>query len=492
MHNALDWLAATAPRARLVADSRRIKPGDVFVAQPGHRSDGRAFIDVALASGAQAVLFEAQGAELRSLNVPTFGVDDLASIAGPLASKHYGDPSGSMLVFAVTGTNGKTTCASWLAQALAKLDRRCALVGTLGAGFADALDSTGLTTPDVWRLHETLRDLREQGADALAIEASSIGLDQGRLDGVHIDVAMFTNLTRDHLDYHGSMAEYEAAKAVLFDWPGLRAAIVNADDEAAPRLAARAQSRGVRTLFYSIRGARDAELSASAITSEPAGMRFNVECTGAAPVEARLASLGDHNVANWLACATALVGSGFTPTQAFAAMNGVRAAEGRLEPISEGEGPLVVVDYAHTPDALDHALAALRPVTQLRGGQLVALFGCGGDRDHGKRPLMAAAAARHADVVALTSDNPRREDPRTILDEIRAGLPSDARYWIEADRRTAIRRAIAQADVRDVVLVAGKGHERTQDIGGDVRPFYDPDEVRAAQRERRAKSEVRV
>ncbi|HEU4622896.1 MAG TPA: UDP-N-acetylmuramoyl-L-alanyl-D-glutamate--2,6-diaminopimelate ligase [Burkholderiaceae bacterium] len=485
---ALHWLRGVAPHARLVADSRRVRSGDVFVAVPGGRADGRAFIDTALASGAIAVMHEAQGAELRAPGAPALAVDGLTRIAGSLARAHYGAPDASMLTIGVTGTNGKTTCTSWLAHALNRLGQRCATIGTLGAGFPGALDSTGLTTPDIWRLHEAVRDLHAQGAQALAIEVSSIGLDQGRLDGLHFDVVVFTNLTRDHLDYHGTMAEYEAAKARLFDRREARAAVVVLDDAAGPRMAARARGNGIRTMGVTLSDVADASavehlIRAYDVRTLRDGTAFAVRLDDGAVFNVELGVLGRYNVINWLACLGALIGAGIDAQAAVDALRDVAPAEGRLQcvqPAQAGAAPLVVVDYAHTPDALENALEALRPVARVRGGRLIAICGCGGNRDKGKRPLMAAAAAKLADVVVLTSDNPRNEDPAAILNDMRAGLPAHAVHRVELDRREAIRSTITQADARDVILLAGKGHERTQDIAGVQHPFYDPDEARDA------------
>ena len=491
IHELLTWVRGVAPQGQLVADSRRVHAGDVFLAFPGDENDGRRYIADALKRGAAGVIFESEGfTGTFDAPVPHRAVMGLKPLVGPLASAFYGHPSDALTSIAVTGTNGKTTCAYWSALGMQALGFRAALVGTLGAGFVDALESTGYTTPDAVLLQQRLAQLRADGADALAIEASSIGLDERRLLGMRFDVAVFTNLTRDHLDWHGSMEAYEASKAALFDWPGLHGVVINVDDAAGQRYWQRVQQRPdiarLRCIAYSIAGAFGANLRAENIAPQAAGTRFEV-VHGSERHQVTIGVIGDYNVANWLACLGALLAlppcAGAAPlslSAAIDALRDVRAADGRVQLIGGQDAPLVVVDYAHTPDALDKILRALRPVAQARGGRLISVFGCGGDRDRGKRPQMAQLSAALADLSVLTSDNPRTEDPQAILADMRAGLPAEAPHWADADRRAAIQRAIGEAAVADVVLIAGKGHERTQEIAGVRHPFYDPDEARIA------------
>lgn len=491
IHELLTWVRGVAPHGQLVADSRRVRPGDVFLAYPGDENDGRRYIGDALARGAVGIIFESEGFE-GTLDAPVAhrAVLGLKPLVGPLASAFYGHPSDALTSIAVTGTNGKTTCAYWSALGMQALGYRAALIGTLGAGFVDALESTGYTTPDAVLLQQRLAQLHAAGADALAIEASSIGLDERRLLGMRFDVAVFTNLTRDHLDWHGSMEAYEASKAALFDWPGLHGVVINVDDAAGQRYWQRVQQRPdiakLRCVAYSIAGAFGANLRAENIAPQAAGTRFDV-VQGSERHAVAIGVIGDYNVANWLACLGALLAlpprggaAPLTLSAAIDALRDVRAAEGRVQLIGGQDAPLVVVDYAHTPDALEKILRALRPVAQARGGRLISVFGCGGDRDRGKRPQMAQLSATLADLSVLTSDNPRTEDPQTILADMRAGLPVGAPHWDDADRRAAIQRAIGEAAAADVVLIAGKGHERTQEIAGVRHPFYDPDEARVA------------
>ncbi|NJD23979.1 MAG: UDP-N-acetylmuramoyl-L-alanyl-D-glutamate--2,6-diaminopimelate ligase [Betaproteobacteria bacterium] len=467
----LDRLAARGLAPTGVADdSRQVLPGDLFLAYPGDLADGRRHIADAIARGAVAVLWEPGGefAWNPAWTAPGFPADGLRALAGPLAHAVCGAPSQRLSLIAVTGTNGKTTVTQFIAQALAP---RCAVVGTLGAGFPGQLAETGFTTPEATRLMRLLADFAADGATGCALEASSIGIEEGRLNGAQVDVAVLTNFTRDHLDYHGSMEAYAAAKERLFAWPGLRAAIVNLDDPFGVRMA------GVTTapvvLGYGIdRG----EIRAEGLAVTPAGQRFElVTPAGRAHVDTGL--LGRYNVSNLLAVATVLHDAGLDAGTVARRLSGLTPPPGRLE-CAGGEGePLVVVDYAHTPDALASVLGALRPVADARGGALTVVFGCGGDRDPGKRPQMGEAAARLADRVLVTSDNPRSEDPAAIVAAVAAGAPGCA---TEVDRAAAIRRAIGEAAAADVVLLAGKGHEAYQETGGVRVPFSDLAQARAA------------
>ncbi|HMM55462.1 MAG TPA: UDP-N-acetylmuramoyl-L-alanyl-D-glutamate--2,6-diaminopimelate ligase [Candidatus Desulfobacillus sp.] len=467
----------------LAADSRALRPGDIFLAWPGARSDGRRHIADAVARGAAAVLRErvtADGAEgaakAPAAGVPQLEVDGLQALSGWLAHLVYGRPSERLWMVGVTGTNGKTSVSQWVARAFELLGRRCALIGTLGCGFPGALEESLNTTPEAIAVHRLLAAYLAQGAQAAAMEVSSIGLDQGRVNGVHFDVAVFTNLTRDHLEYHGSMEVYGAAKEKLFRATGLRAGVVNLDDALGRRIARDLADGNVATSGYSVRGAPGASLLAEGLAATPRGLRFTaVTPQGRAEIASPL--LGEFNAANLLAVLGALMASGVALEEAAAALRQLEPAPGRMQALGGEGAPLAVIDYAHTPDALAQALAALRGTAAARGGRLVCVFGCGGNRDAGKRPLMGAAAARGADAVILTSDNPRDEEPRTILAGIAAGAP-DAR--VIEDRGEAIRAALAQAGERDVVLIAGKGHESYQEIADRRLPFSDAECAAAA------------
>lgn len=459
---------------RLRSDSRRCAPGAVFLAYPGEKADGRAHIADALARGAAAVLWEEEGfawrEEWRAPNAPVRG---LKQRAGELAHEFYGRPSQELWVCGITGTNGKTSCSQWIAAALGQRGVRTGVIGTLGSGFPGALAPLDNTTPDAPQVHEALRAMRRQGAAAVAMEVSSHGLVQGRVNAVAFDCALFTNLSHDHLDYHGSMEAYAEAKARLFDTPALQTAVLNLDDVAGVRLAQRLAGRGVRTIGYSLApltsSAADAHVSATTI----AGGEVQIASSwGAATV--KLEPLGRFSVANALGVLGCLVAHGVPFPEAAALLAGLPPVPGRMQRV--GDAPLVVIDYAHTPDALEKVLHALRPVARARGGSLVAVFGAGGDRDPAKRPLMGAAA-RLADRVLLTSDNPRGEDPLAIIAAIQQGAGA---CEVEPDRRRAIENAISAASPRDVVLVAGKGHERYQEAGGRREPFSDEAAAREA------------
>lgn len=459
-------------------DSRQVLPGDVFLAYPGDLSDGRQHIADALARGAVAVLWQpgqnfdfGQNFPLTAANM---AVDALRALAGPLAHLVYGHPSEGLSLIAITGTNGKTTISQCLARVYPK---PCAIIGTLGAGFPEALVETGFTTPEATTLMRYLARFRAEDAAACALEASSIGIEEGRMNGARVDVAIFTNLTRDHLDYHGSMEAYAAAKEKLFRWPRLRTAIVNMDDEFGLYLAR--ETTAMRVLGYAIGEQRrdfPALVRAENLVDTPFGQRFSLVLpNGRATLDTDM--VGRYNVANLLAVAAVLHDAGMPAADVGRRLSALSAPPGRMERVGGNSEPLVVVDYAHTPDALDNALAALRPVASGRGGKLHVVFGCGGDRDSGKRPQMGGVAERLADQVLVTSDNPRREDPQAIIADIVAGMSAAE---VEVDRAAAIRRAILAADAADVILLAGKGHETYQEINGVRQPFSDIEQARAA------------
>ena len=528
---------------RLTADSRRVQPGDVFVAFPGAQADGRDFIAQAVAKGAAAVIAEAGRPVSRvgAGDAPLVEVEGLSVLSGELAHLVYGRPSEQLWLAGVTGTNGKTSVSQWIAQALNLMQHlppgrpkantvfpaesrsdehqsplssgrrrgfaehgsappqpagcakpavgpgpgerfhKCAVIGTLGNGFLDALDESPNTTPDAITLHAALAGFLARGAQACAMEVSSIGLDQGRINGAAIDVAVFTNLTRDHLEYHGTMEAYAAAKEKLFLVPGLTAAVLNLDDPMGIALAAKLKGR-VHTFGYALDaggpGLADETLCAENLRMDAAGIEFDLRGVRfAAPV------VGRFNAANLLAVIGALLARQERLEDIAAALRSLRPPPGRMQAIGGADQPLVVVDYAHTPDALDKALGVLRETAAVRGGQLVCVFGCGGDRDPGKRPQMGNIAARLADRVLVTSDNPRGEDPLTIIAGIVAGMPPPRR--IEPDRAQAIAAAVLEADARDVILLAGKGHEAYQEIAGVRHPFSDLDAAKSALAERR-------
>jgi UDP-N-acetylmuramyl-tripeptide synthetase len=462
------------PLADLTTDSRHVKVGSVFLAYPGSRLDGRDHIGEAVARGAAAVIFERRGFRWDARwDVPHLAVEGLRERASEIAGRVHGDPSRALWMVGVTGTNGKTSVSQWVAQALDALGRRAAVIGTLGNGLVGERAEARNTTPDAVVLQRELADYLRRGARAVAMEVSSHGLDQGRTAGVKFDVAVFTNLTRDHLDYHGTMQAYAEAKFRLFASRGLRHAVINEDDECGRAFAARLRGTSVAVTGYGLtRGA----LRAGPVSQDGAGLRFRVtspwgEGEVAAPV------LGEFNAANLLAVIGALVAGGVELPRALAAVSALRPVPGRLERVRADRGPLVVVDYAHTPDAIEKALAALRPAVAA-GGRLLCVFGCGGERDPGKRPLMGEAAARLADHVIVTSDNPRGEDPQAIVDQVLAGAGPGAEAVI--DRQVAIFTAVNQARAGDVVLVAGKGHETTQEIAGVRHPFSDREIALAA------------
>ncbi|MBI4193893.1 MAG: UDP-N-acetylmuramoyl-L-alanyl-D-glutamate--2,6-diaminopimelate ligase [Betaproteobacteria bacterium] len=494
-----------------MTDSRQIRRGDTFVAYPGATSDGRDFIPQALGNGAAGVLWESRGfAWNPAWNVPNLGVPDLRRRAGEIASHIYGQPSARLWVVGVTGTNGKTSCSQWIAQSLGRTGRKCAVIGTLGSGFPGALEATGNTTPDAVWLQASLMSFLRCGARAACMEVSSHGLEQHRLSGVKFDVALFTNISRDHLDYHGTMRRYRAAKARLFGWPSLKYAVLNLDDGFGVELASRAG--GARVVGYGFARDRIPRRNADRMLSvqgrnlrvHTGGISFDVTTPwGAASLSSRL--IGGFNAANLLGSLATLLASDVSLEESIRALQRVKAVPGRTERYGGGSRPLVIIDYAHTPDALEKILIALRellPASRLEGPssrvqtkrslrsnsepgtrnpELICVFGCGGERDRGKRPLMGSIAAALADHVVITSDNPRSEDPQAIIRDIARGVRG-AHATIEPDRSRAIRLAIGMAHRGDVVLVAGKGHERYQEVRGVRYPFSDATAVTAALR----------
>lgn len=467
-HPVLQQMAARGLHpARLISDSRQVCPGDAFVAYRGESTDGRNFIPQALQKGAAAVLWEPEGFNWdETMTIPNFSVRGLRDQVGEIASAFYGEPAQHLWVVGITGTNGKTSCSHWLARAYQHLGKKSAIIGTLGNGFAHALQESANTTPDPIVLQGLLADYVRQGASSVAMEVSSHGLAQGRVSGMKFDIAVFTNLSRDHLDYHGDMAAYAAAKRKLFEWPQLRGAIINIDDEFGAEIANFTRANGIRTLTY---GFGQADIQASQLRLDETGLRMQVQ-TPAGKAELHAALMGRFNAMNLLAVLGAMLASDVALDDAVKALSHTVPVAGRMQKLGGGDLPVVIVDYAHTPDALEKVLGDLRAQTR---GRLICVFGCGGNRDKGKRPLMAHAASRLADITWITSDNPRHETPETIIHDIVAGMQEGSTYSIETDRAAAIRKAIHAAQPGDIVLLAGKGHEHTQQIGDTKLPFSD-------------------
>ena len=497
--DAARWLGQRGA-GRLHTDSRQVQRGDAFLAWPGARHDGRRHAAQVLAQGAAACLLEAKGLQVQAdaATEAMASYPQLKQASGLIAAAYYAHPSHHLDVVAITGTNGKTSSAWWLAQALTHLGRRCAVVGTLGMGEVqtDALGqpsvkgpSTGLTTPDAVVFQGALRDFVQAGVKACAVEASSIGLMEHRLEGTRVRVALFTNFSQDHLDYHGSMAAYWQAKLRLFDAAGPQAAAVNLDDPKGLALVEHLLTQALmpadRLWTFGMSAsarlqARDIQLvTPGAGSATSTGLCFEV----AEGFEShRLATpfVGRYNVSNLLGVIASMRALGIALADAVAACQGLLAVPGRMQTVAVQGHPLVVVDYAHTPDALRQALLALQPLAQARGGQLHCIIGCGGDRDASKRPLMAAAAQAHAQQVVLTSDNPRSEDPLHILQQMQAGLAPGSAVQTIVERAQAIAHSVMQAAASDIVLIAGKGHEDYQEVAGVRQPFSDLQQAQLA------------
>lgn len=458
----------------LTLDSRKVRPGDLFLAVPGSQQDGRVHIADAIARGAAAVAFEAEGAApMRAESAVLVPVRGLGGQLSAIAGRFYGEPSRALHLIGITGTNGKTSVSQLLAQALDLLGERCGIVGTLGNGFHGTLEQGRHTTPDPVGVQATLAGLKQAGARAVAMEVSSHGLDQGRVAALEFDVAVFTNLSRDHLDYHGSMQAYAAAKASLFAWPNLRCRVINLDDAFGRELAGAVHES--RLIGYSLED-DGAYLHCREARFDDHGVQARLVTPRGEGV-LRSSLLGRFNLSNLLAVVGALLGMDYALDEILRVLPRLQGPAGRVQRLGGGERPLLVVDYAHTPDALEKVLQAMRPHVR---GRLVCLFGCGGDRDRGKRPLMAAAAERLADAVWVTDDNPRTEDPARIIDDIRAGFAAPDAVTFVHGRGEAIARLVAQAATEDVLVLAGKGHEDYQEIMGVRQPFSDLDEAQKA------------
>lgn len=450
-------------------DSRAVRPGWLFLAVPGIAHDGRAYIGDAVARAAAVVLCQPP-APAGDYAVPVIEVPRLGDRRGEIASRFFGDPSRAMLVIAVTGTNGKTSCSQFVASALQSAGRHCAVIGTLGFGLPGSLREAGLTTPDAIGLQRRLAALRAMACDSVCLEASSHGLAQGRLGGTAIDVALFTNITRDHLDYHKTFDEYKRAKAALFTWPGLQSAVINLDDAFAGDLI-RAVAADVTLLTYSTVNA-SADIHAESIVYRLDGFDMRVATPwGSGMVSSGL--LGDFNASNLLAVIGVLGLLKIDIEEVLRLVGRLANVPGRMDVRRKSGKPLVVIDYAHTPDALEKALSALRQHVE---GRLWCVVGCGGDRDKGKRPLMGRIASTLADGAIITDDNPRSEPSAEIIRQITAGA-DNAHIQVEPSRAAAIALAIGQASATDIVLIAGKGHEDYQEVNGTRLPFSDFAEV---------------
>ena len=478
-------------------DSRAASPGALFLACRGHGCHGAQFAGEALARGARAVLYEPATGALELVEASLSGlprerrsgpagvfvapVVQLSRHVGAIADRFFGQPSQALRVAGITGTNGKTTCAWLLAQALSRCNRPAAYMGTIGYGFPDALADTEHTTSDAVTVHRRFAAMRAQGAEAVGMEVSSHALDQDRVGGVRFHTAAFTNLTRDHLDYHGTMAAYADAKARLFAWPGLAVRVINVDDEFGARLAG--QLSAAQLVITTRASAPPAVppnarvVRAERVEAAVSGLALDIESSwGAAKLDMPL--IGEFNADNSLTVLAVLLAWGVPLADAAAALASCRAAPGRMEAFGgRGGAPLVIVDYAHTPDALAKALRAARRHCRAR---LRVVFGCGGDRDPGKRPIMGRTAAELADESVVTDDNPRSEPPERIVRDILAGIPRGATVRVEHDRALAIRGALEHSGPEDVVLIAGKGHEEYQICGSERRPFSDQSVARAA------------
>lgn len=443
-------------------DSRTLVTGGLFIATPGVRGDGRDHIPDAIERGAIAVLVEAGGYTESAVKVPVILMKQLNENLGELANRFFDSPSHRLTVIGVTGTNGKTSCTQLLSRLLDSGETRCAVIGTLGNGFPDALDPASHTTPDVISLHGLLAEFVRNGATHVCIEVSSHALEQNRVDGVRFDVAVFTNLSRDHLDYHGNMENYGLAKARLFRQPGLSTAVINIDDAFGRELADDLVT--CKVIRY---GLNEGDVQACDVTTRPQGLAMTlVTDEGEIQVETRL--YGRFNAYNLLAVSAVLVLEGWTLDRLAGAIAQLLPVVGRMERFSGGRLPVVVVDYAHTPDALEQALASLREHTV---GRLWCVFGCGGDRDTGKRPLMGEVAERLADEVVLTDDNPRTEDAMHIIRDIESGMKHKTR--VIQPRERAVRETLSLAASDDLVLIAGKGHEDYQEIGRERLHYSD-------------------
>ncbi len=461
-------------------DSRRVEAGGLFLSLSVDSSQRLSYLEHAISLGATVVLYEqhhdltsSEIALLAKQNIAAYAIKDLAEKAGEIAARFYGHPSMALTIIAVTGTNGKTSVSQFIAQSLELLELPCGIIGTLGVGRLNSLSNTGMTTPDPVTLQGILAGFCQQNINYAVIEASSHALDQGRLNNVMIDVAVLTNLTRDHLDYHKTMANYAAAKARLFNFPSVKTAIINSADSFGQTLITTLSAMaGITVCSYNSQDV-DANLYVKNSQTTQQGLQFDVGSDfGSAAIKSTL--LGHFNIDNLLATMGSLLAIGISFDKVSHAIEHCHSVDGRMQ--SYGEQPQLVVDFAHTPDALTQALQSLR-VHLPAEGQLWCVFGCGGDRDMGKRAEMGGSAEHYADKVVLTDDNPRSEDPALIISNILSGITTPENIYIEHDRKLAIAYAISHAKPDDIVLVAGKGHEQYQEILGVKHPFSDADVV---------------
>lgn len=479
-------------------DSNKLRAGDLFLACAGSRSHGLLHAEQAVKKGAAAIVYElsdqlpvraelvAALARLQGLSIPVIEVHELHNKLGLIAERFYGNPSHAFNMVGITGTNGKTSCSHFLAQILTTSKVPCGVIGTLGNGIFGKLVASTHTTPDAITLHSLFADMRDAGVEYVSMEVSSHGLEQGRVSGVQFQTAVFTNLTRDHLDYHGDMQAYAQSKRSLFEQPGLQYAVINADDEFGRELLAGLPD-DVQSVAYSLSDASNAEsaelrdsvmhlgcVQASDLHFSRDGMRMQVTTPwGDGGLSCKL--IGRFNASNILAVLVTVLLSGMRLQDALESIRDLQSVPGRMQLLEKVTGfPLTVIDYAHTPDALQHVLEALRTHCK---GQLWCVFGCGGDRDRGKRPLMGAIVEKHADQIILTDDNPRTENSADIIEDIRNGLQDPDKAYVEPDRRLAIIYALKNARPDDVVLIAGKGHEDYQITGKQRLPFSDAEVV---------------
>lgn len=473
------WIRDTLPQCEISGlqnDSRQIQRGDLFIAYPGALTDGRIYIDRACSDGAAAVIYDPQDGFKplqSSLPVPCIAMEGLAEKLSFIASRFYDNPGEKLLLTGVTGTNGKTTIAYQLAQAHALLAEKAAYIGTLGEGSVDALRALNNTTPDALCLQKLLFNYKRHQVKQVCMEVSSHALSQHRTAAIPFTQAIFTNLSHEHLDYHHSMEEYASAKARLFSTKGLQWAIVNKDDGYADRMLASAV-KSAQLLTYGMQENSDVRASRWHVDIKGGEMDVSSPWGNHA---LRIKTLGHFNIYNALAVFSSLLASGYPANEAASLMPKLKAAPGRMEVVATE--PLIIVDYAHTPDALENVLLTLNP---LKKGRLWLVFGCGGDRDKTKRPLMGKIASQHADRIIITSDNPRHENPAAIMDEVAEGLTSAIHVDKEADRAKAIQQAINRADKDDIIVIAGKGHETYQQIAAVKHPFSDQEVVRACLR----------
>jgi len=465
----------------LSLDSRRVKNNSLFIAIKGETVNGIEFINNAIEQGAAAVLWEADVAAdaikinwrktSSNIEVPIIAIENLSQLVGQFADQFFDSPSDKVSVCGITGTNGKTSCADFIAQ-MVSIDEPCGVMGTLGSGLYPELKETGFTTPDAITCHQWLADIESKKAKFAVMEVSSHALIQGRINAIHFKTAVFTNLSRDHLDYHGDMESYAKAKSILFKSTGLENAIINVDDEAGRNIEDNLESK-VHCIRYGLDKTFKPDVYGFDVELDQNGLSMKVSTPWG---EGQLNSpvIGDFNASNLLAVLSVMLLQGIEFKQALKRLTKIKSVAGRMQRFGGNNNPLVIVDFAHTPDALEQALTSLRQHTK---NDLWCVFGCGGDRDRGKRPLMGKVAENKADYIILTNDNPRSEAASDILEDIKSGIKSITNVTVEQDRHAAIHFAISHAKVGDVILIAGKGHENYQIIGETKYPFNDAEEV---------------